>query len=51
MKEGKTNQAKINTNEHSDLFYQGSVLKNLVSIEETTKVKVPYAREQDLDVA
>jgi hypothetical protein len=28
---------EINTSEHDDLFYQGSVLKNLVPIEEATK--------------
>jgi hypothetical protein len=37
-KERETNQVMINTNEHSDLFYRGSVLKNLVLIEEATKV-------------
>jgi hypothetical protein len=35
---GKTNQMEINTSEHSDLFYRGSVPKNLVPIEEATKV-------------
>jgi hypothetical protein len=29
---------EINTSGHSDLFYQGSVPKNLVPIEEATKV-------------
>jgi hypothetical protein len=28
-KEGKTNQAKINASEHGDLFYRGSVPKNI----------------------
>jgi hypothetical protein len=30
--EGKTNQTRIEANEHSDLFYRGSVLKNLVPV-------------------
>jgi hypothetical protein len=29
---------EINTSEHDDLFYQGSVPKNLVPVEEATKV-------------
>jgi hypothetical protein len=35
---GKTNQMEINTSEHDDLFYRGSVPKNLVPIEEAKKV-------------
>jgi hypothetical protein len=34
---GKTNQMKINTSERGDLFYRGSVPKNLVPVEEATK--------------
>jgi hypothetical protein len=34
---GKTNQMEINTSEHDDLFYQGSVPKNLVPIEKAIK--------------
>jgi hypothetical protein len=34
---GKTNQMKINTSERDDLFYRGSVPKNLVPVEEATK--------------
>jgi hypothetical protein len=34
---GKTNQMEINTSERGDLFYQGSVPKNLVLVEEATK--------------
>jgi hypothetical protein len=34
----ETNQVKINTSEHSDLFYRGLVPKNVVPIEEATKV-------------
>jgi hypothetical protein len=34
---GQTNQAEINASEHNDLFYRGSVPKNLVPIEEATK--------------
>jgi hypothetical protein len=34
---GQTNQMKVNTSEHGDLFYQGSVPKNLVPVEESTK--------------
>jgi hypothetical protein len=37
-KEGKTNQMEINTRRHDDLFYRGSVPKNLVPVEEATKV-------------
>jgi hypothetical protein len=35
---GQTNQVKINACEHGDLFYRGSVPKNLVPVEEATKV-------------
>jgi hypothetical protein len=35
---GKTNQSRNKLDEHGDLFYQGSVLKNLVPIEVVTKV-------------
>jgi hypothetical protein len=34
---GKTNQPRNNTDEHNDLFYGGSVLKNLVPVEVVTK--------------
>jgi hypothetical protein len=34
---GQINQAKIKASEHGDLFYRGSVPKNLVHIEEATK--------------
>jgi hypothetical protein len=34
---GKTNQPRIKASEHSDLFYRGLVLKNLVPIEVVTK--------------
>jgi hypothetical protein len=34
---GKTNQMEINTSEHGNLFYRGSVPKNLVPVEEATK--------------
>jgi hypothetical protein len=34
---GQTNQTKINASEHGDLFYRGSVPKNLVPVEEATK--------------
>jgi hypothetical protein len=37
MLEGKTNQTRIKASEHDDLFYRGSVPKNLVPIEEVTK--------------
>jgi hypothetical protein len=30
---------EINTSEHDDLFYRGSVPKNLVPVEEATKVR------------
>jgi hypothetical protein len=33
----KTNQMEINTSGHGDLFYRGSVPKNLVPVEEGTK--------------
>ena len=33
----KINQVEINTREHGDLFYRGSVPKNLVPVEEDTK--------------
>jgi hypothetical protein len=36
-REGKTNQPIYNVDEHDDLFYRGSVLKNLVPIEVVTK--------------
>jgi hypothetical protein len=36
-KEGKTNQTRIKASEHIDLFYRGSVPKNLVPVEEATK--------------
>jgi hypothetical protein len=36
-REGKINQPRNNADEHSDLFYQGSVLKNLVPVEVVTK--------------
>jgi hypothetical protein len=35
-REGKTNQPRNNVDEHDDLFYRGSVLKNLVPIEVVT---------------
>ena len=35
----QTNQAKLNASEHDDLFYQGSVPKNLVPVEEATKAR------------
>jgi hypothetical protein len=35
---GKTNQPRNKANEHGDLFYRGSVLKNLVPIEVVTKI-------------
>jgi hypothetical protein len=37
VREGKTNQTRIKASEHDDLFYQGSVPKNLVPVEEVTK--------------
>jgi hypothetical protein len=36
-REGKTNQPRIKASEHDDLFYRGSVSKNLVPVEEVTK--------------
>jgi hypothetical protein len=36
-REGKTNQPRNKVDEHSDLFYQGLVLKNLVPVEVVTK--------------
>jgi hypothetical protein len=36
-REGKINQTRIKVSEHYDLFYQGSVPKNLVPVEEVTK--------------
>jgi hypothetical protein len=33
----KTNQPRNKADEHSDLFYRGSVLKNLVPVEVVTK--------------
>jgi hypothetical protein len=33
----QTNQARIKASEHDDLFYRGSVLKNVVPVEEATK--------------
>jgi hypothetical protein len=36
-REGKTNQPRKKVDEHDDLFYRGSVLKNLVPIEVVTK--------------
>jgi hypothetical protein len=36
-REGKTNQPKNKADEHSDLFYRGSVLENLVPVEVVTK--------------
>jgi hypothetical protein len=35
----KTNQIEINTSGHGDLFYRGSVPKNLVPVEEATKAR------------
>jgi hypothetical protein len=34
---GKTNQPRNKADEYSDLFYRGSVLKNLVPVEVVTK--------------
>jgi hypothetical protein len=34
--EGKTNQPRIKASEHDDLFYRGSVPKNLVPVKEVT---------------
>jgi hypothetical protein len=36
-REGKTNQPRNKVDEHSDLFYRGSVPKNLVPVEVVTK--------------
>jgi hypothetical protein len=36
-REGKTNQPRSKADEHGDLFYRGSVLKNLVPVEVVTK--------------
>jgi hypothetical protein len=36
-REGKTNQSRNKADEHGDLFYRGSVLKNLVPVEVVTK--------------
>jgi hypothetical protein len=36
-REGKTNQPRNKADEQSDLFYRGSVLKNLVPVEVVTK--------------
>jgi hypothetical protein len=36
---GQTNQERIKASEHGDLFYRGSVPKNLVPVEEATKVR------------
>jgi hypothetical protein len=35
---GQTNQTRIKVSRHDDLFYRGSVPKNLVPVEEATKV-------------
>jgi hypothetical protein len=34
---GKTNQSGNKADEHDDLFYRGSVLKNLIPVEVVTK--------------
>jgi hypothetical protein len=36
-KRGETTQTRIKASEHNDLFYRGSVPKNLVPVEEVTK--------------
>jgi hypothetical protein len=36
-REGKTNQPRNKASGHGDLFYRGSVLKNLVPVEVVTK--------------
>jgi hypothetical protein len=36
---GQTNQVRIKASRNGDLFYQGSVPKNLVPMEEATKVR------------
>jgi hypothetical protein len=38
-REGKTNQPRNKADEHGDLFYRGSVLKNLVPVEVVTKTR------------
>jgi hypothetical protein len=38
-KECKTNQVIIKASRHGDLFYRGSVPKNLVPVEEATKAR------------
>jgi hypothetical protein len=38
-REGKTNQPRNKSDGHDDLFYRGSVLKNLVPIEVVTKTE------------
>ena len=37
-REGKTNQPRNKEDEHDDLFYRGSILKNLVTVEVVTKI-------------
>jgi hypothetical protein len=37
VERGQTNQMEINTSGHDDLFYRGSVPKNLIPVEEATK--------------
>jgi hypothetical protein len=37
-REGKTNQLRNKADEHGDLFYRGSVLKNLLPVEVVTKI-------------
>jgi hypothetical protein len=37
LERGKTNQTRFKVSEHDDLFYQGSVPKNLVLVEVVTK--------------
>ena len=36
-REGKTNKPRCKADEHGDLFYRGSVSKNLVPVEVVTK--------------
>jgi hypothetical protein len=38
-REGKTNQPTSKADEHGDLFYRDSVLKNLVPVEVVTKTR------------
>jgi hypothetical protein len=38
-RKGKTNQPRNKEDEHDELFYRGSVLKNLVPVEVVTKTK------------